>query len=504
MPPFRGASTGSTPPLFRRGEGLSSSPFQRPGEVPPEIVFISLPPALAQFHHLPAHVPVWIHRQNEIQEKGYDFNEGVRVMEELLQAAPAVPGAYLYRLFLKKWDKLGSLQPYFETDRIAEAIPRLVEILDIDPECPLTCFQLGYCFRATGELEKSESFYKQALRMAPDAGWIHSNLGRTYMAMDKRREAAEAFWTALQLLPGDQFLLEQLTVLGELIPVPNPEKPEDPPAFIRRGDFERKMKETLKKEESPEALCRWGWKLLGDRFTELARECFETALRGPQSLPEARLGLGTALLETGNYNEAEKHLTEYLDGNPESATAHLNLFKAYLALGEKDLAWDELQSSVRLDPDQLDPLRQLLHLFQESDREEEGIEWLDRLAADNPGRFTPIWIKAQALARVERWEEAREAFEAAIGLAPHREEVLLDYSAELGKRGLRKELIELLLAEPQPLPLSLTINLALAYSQDRKKGKALKLLEEFLRGPGRTETDKARIRMLLKELGESE
>ena len=478
---------------------MSSPPFQRPAEVPPEIAFISLPPALAQFHHLPRHVPVWLHRQGEVEEKGYDFNEGAGVMEELLKEAPGVPGAYLYQLFLRKWAKLNTLQPYFETDRIAEVIPKLVEILDIDPECPLTCFQLGYCFRATGELEKSESFYKQALRMAPDAGWIHSNLGRTYQAMGKKAEAAEAFWAALERLPGDKFVMEQLMAMGELIPVPNPEKPESPPLFLKRVDFEKKIREMVEGEKNPNALCQWGWKLLRDHFIDLAGKCFEAALTSSPSVPEALLGLGTVHLEAGRFREAERNLTEYLDGNPQSVVAHLNLFKAYLALEEEDLAWEEIQAAIRLDPGQVDALRQLLHLFRESDREEEGWEWMDQLSEENSTRFEPLWVKAQALAQGERWEEAKSAFEESLRRSPHQEEVLLSYTAELGKRGKRKEVIQILEAEPKSLPLSLTINLALAHSQEGRVAKGKGLLEEFLKRPGISETEKIRTRNLLKE-----
>ncbi len=479
---------------------MTTPSFQRPSEVPPEITFITLPLGIAQFHHLPIHVPIWIHKEEEVETKGYNFQEGVGVMEELLKQAPNVPGAYLFQLFIHKWPKLMGLNTYFAAGRIAEVIPKLVEVLEIDPECPLTCFQLGYCFRATGELEKSESFYRQALRMAPEAGWIYSNLGRTYQTMNDKTKAKEAYWKALELMPGDQFVLEQLVELGELFVIPRQGKEGPEAAFVRKADYEKKMKEAVDKETNAKSCVQFGWKLLQDRLNDLAREAFEKALQKDKSLSEAVLGLGTAHLESGRYKEAERLLTEYIEEHPQSVTAHLNLFKVYLAQKEEDLAWDEIQTAVQLDPNRLDVLRQLYFLFLESDREEEALEWLDRLAAENTDSYGPLMVKAWALEEEGRWPEAEEILKEAMVRAPHNEELLLYYTAELGKRGRREELIELIQAEPEPLPLSLTINLAMAYSQTGKVADGRKVLRNYLKRTEISLVDQQRIQALLSEM----
>jgi len=479
---------------------LSADSFERSPGVPPEITFVSLPKALAQFHHLPSHAPLWIHQQEEVEKKGYDFQAGVGAMEELLKQSPGAPGAYLYQLFVKKWPKLLEVNPYFESGRFAEAIPKLVEILDIDPECPLTCFQLGYCFRITGELEKSESFYKQALRMAPESGWIYSNLGRTYQAMGEKKKASEVFWKALELLPGDHFVLEQLMGLGELFLLRGLGKKEGEAAtFIRRAEYEKKMGEIVEKEQAPEALLKLGWGLLQNQIHGLSVQAFEKALKSAPDNLEALLGLGTVHLEAGRYQEAEKHLMGYLDENPQSVTAHLNLFKVYLALDERDLAWEEIQTAVQLDPQRLDVLRQLYHLFRETDRKEEGLEWLDRLAAENPAGFAPLLVKAQGQADDDQWPGAEETLREALRRSPHNEEILLFFSSELGKRGNKTGLIELLEAESEPLPLSLTINLALAQSQIGQWEKGKKVLNDFLNRPGLSPVERGRATVILRE-----
>ncbi len=478
---------------------MSANSSNRSSEIPPEIAFISLPKGLAQFHHLPTHVPVWTRDQAEVEKKGYDFQEGVAVMEGLLKSAPGAPGAYLYQLFVNKWRKLVEVNPYFESNRIAEAIPKLIEILNIDPECPLTSFQLGYCFRATGELEKSESFYKQALRMAPDAGWIWSNLGRTYQAMGDKTRAGEAFWKALELLPGDHFVLEQLLGLGEIFLSTPGGKNDGEVLFTRRSDHEKKKKAEMNGEKDSQRLLILGGELLQDGLFDLACQCFEKILTDPEKKQPARLGLGTAHLEAGRFKEAERFLGEYLDENPGSAAAHLNLFKVYLAQDERDLAWEEILTAVQLDPNHLDALRQIYFLYRETGRLEECFELLDRLALENPMGYAPLLIKAGGLAGLNDWEGAEKTLRESLRRAPQQEEILFFYTAELGKRGKQGELIELLEKGSPTLPLSLTINLALAYSQMGQAEKGKQYLRKFLARPGLAPLEKKRAGSLLDD-----
>jgi len=478
---------------------MSEGPFKRPPEVPPEIAFVSLPVGLAQFHHLPRHVPVWLHRQEAVEKEGYDFTEGARVMEDLLQEAPGVPGAYLYRLFTRKWPLLLTINPILASGRVAEAIPRLVEVLEVDPECPLTCFQLGFCFRATGELEKSASFYRQALRMAPDAGWIHSNLGRTYQALGEGPKAVEAYWRALELLPSDAFVLEQLVALGEIFLL-GPVKAGSEVPYVKRADYEKKAEEILEKERDPKALTKVGWKLLEDGLTDQAFRSFQKAMASGSAPTEAKLGLGRAHLQEGRLGEAERTLVEFLEEEPGSVPGHLVLFKAYLAQGETDLAWEAIQTAARLEPDRAETLRTLYLLFKEAGRLEEGVDWFRALAKDHPKCVAPPAMAAQGLLELDRFEEARGILEAVLKVSPGNEGILLLYSAELGKRGEAEEVLRLLEPLRERLPFSLTINLVLAYERKGDRALAKGTLADFLARPGLPEMEKGRGADLLRKL----
>jgi tetratricopeptide (TPR) repeat protein len=473
---------------------------QNPADIPPEITFIALPEALSQFHHLPSHVPVWIHREQDVKTKGYDFEEGAHVMEELLKAAPRIPGAYLFQLFVKKWNKLKEVQPLIQARRIAEAIPFLMEILDLDPECPLTCFQLAYCFRKTAEFEKAEALYLKAARLAPQAGWIYTNLGRTYQALNNKVKAVEAYWRALELLPGDLYVMEQLVDLGELYASPSAQEDGRNQAFLRRSDYEKKMNQEIDRREKEDGLLELGWQLLKDKLANLSTRCFEKAQKFSNAAGEALLGMGVARLALGQYREAEDALVRFLDEHPESATAHLNLFKAYLALEEMDLAWDEIQTAVRLDPDRLEALQQLFFFFEQTQREEEGLEWMDRLGEQYPRSFAPFLVKAQYYAARDRWNEAEALLLRALKRSARNEEILLYYSAELGKRGLNQAIIDLLESQEGSLPFSLTINLSLAYRNAGKFSESQAVLKNYLQTPGLSPLVQERARVILREL----
>jgi tetratricopeptide (TPR) repeat protein len=291
-----------------------------------------------------------------------------------------------------------------------------------------------------------------------------------------------------------------LIALGELFVVPGESKKGKLSAlFIKREDFEKKMREAVEGERDPENLVQLGWRLLQDRLNELACICLEKAM-GLQKRPkEALLGLGIAHLEAGRASKAEHFLLEYLDQNPDSATAHLNLFKAYLADGDMDLAWEEIQTAVRLEPNGLEGLKQIYYFFLQSDRKEEGLDWLDHLAGEHTALPGPLLVKAWALTEEQRWPEARQTLEEALRRSPHNEAILLTLTSEMGQRGEQEDLIHLLRGEPAPLPLTLTINLALAYGQTGRKVEGRKVLRAFLKRPGLTPLDKERVKALLQE-----
>ena len=471
--------------------------------VPEKFTFITLPKALAQFHHLPEHVPLHTSFVEEAKEKGFPFAEGVKAIEEVLKSDPQVPGSYLYRIFADKWPRWKEAEKFLSAGRLQEAIQELVGILEIDPECPLTCFQLGFCFRATGEFEKSESFYKQALRLAPDAGWIHSNLARTYQAMGDEARAVTSFWEALERLPNDLFVLEQLELIGEIVPLPaDPSKPGER-SYIKRGDYEKALRGEMEAQSKPVDLLVLGTRALQARLWETAVACFEKTREmspGGRESEEAEMGLGIATLHAGRTEEAERWLSGYLDKRPESAVGHVNLFKTYLKLDAEDRAWDEIRTAATLAPDDLDVLNQFFLFFENTGREEEGLEALRELGDVNPVVVAPLLLQAQHHDSQKDWAKAEPLLKEALKRSPGSEAVLVYYSAALGKAGRSGEAVELLSSLRRDITFPLAVNLALALRQEGKLGEARKLLEEFKAREDVPPLERLRAEVLRQEL----
>ena len=468
--------------------------------VPQDVVFITIPRTLASFHHLPEHVPL-LSEDGGTRNGGYNFADGVKAMKRLLEASPDVPGSYLYRLYVRKWPLWQQAAPLLEAGRVVEAIPILVEALDLDPDCPLTCFQLGYCFRATGEHEKSVSFYEKALTFSPDAGWIHSNLGRTYEAWGKEEEARTAFWKALDFLPGDSYVLERLEALGDLVRLGEGTEGDDRVRYVKRSDFARKVAEEVKRRTDPAELLSLGFNLLNDRLWDLAEDCFERVRELDEKSAKALLGLGIAHLSRNHPAEAERWLVEYLDLEPESVAGHLNLFKVYLALEKNEEAWDHLVSAVRLDPDHRGALEQMTRYLVEADRREEAVTRLREMGEASPRAVSPWVILARLYSESGDAEHERECLVEAHRRKPGDDGILLALTAVLGGMNRAQEVLDLLAPRRDGLPFELTVNLALALGQAGRRDEGRRVLEAFRSRPGTTEADRGRADEILGQWG---
>ncbi len=449
-----------------------------PDPIPPDLTFITLPRPLAQFHHLPEHVPLRL-AEGETPPGGYNFTQGVQAMDRLLEAAPNVPGSYLYRLYLRKWPLWQEAAPLLESGRVAEAIPILVRALDLDPDCPLTCFQLGFCFRATGEFEKSEDFYQKAMTLAPDAGWIYSNLGRTYEAASKPTEAKEAYWTALEKLPGDTFVLGRLEALGELVRLG--EDPANPGTlrYVKRADFEKKMAAEIKRRNDPGEILLLGFNLLSDRLWDRAEDAFERVRELDPDSNRALLGLGVAHLHRDHPAEAERWFLEFLEKEPDSLDGHLNLFKAYWLLERADEAWDHLQIAVGLDPNHRGALEQMAKFLEGADRRDEALERMREIGESHPDAAAPWMVLAGLHAADEATDEEIACLAEAQRRAPDDPEILLAYTATLGQHGRAAEVEALLGPRKDQLGFELTVNLVLAMRSQGHLIAGRKALEDF-------------------------
>ena len=250
-------------------------------------VVVELEPAGAARSGLPARLAV----PREVAERS-DPIERVRAAEwarafvtghadhELAPMLLAMATAEPYR-------RLG--ERLIREERFEEAVPALARAIELTPFDAASRFNLAVALRRADEPE-------QALTALDEAEWAYSSesayhvlRGRIWEALDEQTRAVLAYERALELAPGDGFVLERLEHLGALMRI---EGPDGEVFWLTPGDFERVMRHELASASNdPDQLVALGDRLLGGGHVALAASAAELALAGERR-PSGRLGAG--------------------------------------------------------------------------------------------------------------------------------------------------------------------------------------------------------------------
>ena len=94
-----------------------------------------------------------------------------------------------------------------------EALGLINKAVEIDPENPIYCNNLGTAFREADELDKAFLYFQKAIDLKPDFPEAHNNMGVCLKTTGKPEEAKEAFRTALQFHPQDYDIRAKLREL---------------------------------------------------------------------------------------------------------------------------------------------------------------------------------------------------------------------------------------------------------------------------------------------------
>lgn len=135
---------------------------------------------------------------------------------------------------------------------------------------------------------------------------------------------------------------------------------------------------------------------------------------------------GAAYLEQGQAKEAVIEYRNAVQIDPNNAAAHYALAQAFLAARQPAKAYWELHETVRLDPENYEARLAYGNflLFGEDQQKEQALEQADAVATAEPESWQAQLLRGRALEGLERDAEAREAFEAALQIAPEQPEVV--------------------------------------------------------------------------------
>ena len=160
-------------------------------------------------------------------------------------------------------------------ERFEEAVPALARAIELTPFDAASRFNLAVALRRADEPEL-------ALTALDEAEWAYSGesayhvlRGRIWEALDERRARVLAYERALELAPGDGFVLERLEHLGALLRI---EGPDGEVFWLTPGDFERVMRHELASASNDP-----------DQLVRSATACWAAATsRSPPRRPSSR------------------------------------------------------------------------------------------------------------------------------------------------------------------------------------------------------------------------
>ena len=345
------------------------------------------------------------------------FDEAAHHYEKVRAHIPDSPGV-LYQLGLT----------HFRAGRAAEAIEALSGAVERKRDFWEAYYLRGAVFLSVGGASEAESDFGKALDLAPDAGLAREALIELYLDQGRPERA--------------------LPLVEDEIAA----RPDDARSYLRLADVRR----------------------LSGRNAE-AIEAVGQALDKDPNLPEAYLRLGELWLdevgERGDAVAAEKALaalSNVVKMDPSSGAAALALGRAYLALGDEERGFAELQRASQATPVPADALQLLGDLYRarknpaeavtayhvylklsgdspvvlerlgdayvESGNAPMGAEVYLRLAALEPRRVTPLVKAARAYLMVGDRESAAQTCRRGLAANPENE-ALTELLAETDPSG---------------------------------------------------------------------
>jgi tetratricopeptide (TPR) repeat protein len=160
--------------------------------------------------------------------------------------------------------------------------------------------------------------------------------------------------------------------------------------------------------------------------TNLARDKNELILKNDPKDPEARGLKATFLLDKGDVNEAMAELQSVVTARPGNWVARFNLGRAHFARGEYEQARQEFDKAIEDRPDYM-PARlaqtQVALIRGDNDAALHAADEMLRIA---PNSVQARVMKAAALQRLKRFDDARDLLAAVLQKDPNQEETLLE------------------------------------------------------------------------------
>jgi tetratricopeptide (TPR) repeat protein len=288
--------------------------------------------------------------------------------------------------------------------KLDAAADALQQALALEPAATAARALLGQVALARRDFPEAVKLLTAALAEKPEANRLHYSLGLAYRGLGDRPKAEEhlAKAGAVGVVPADPLL--------------------DALAGLRAGERVH--------------IARGRVAFRAGRWADAAEEFRKALAARPESV-EARVNLGSALVQTGDLDSATLQFREALRLDPNNATAHFNLGLLLSGKGPTPEALEHLRAAVDRWPRDAEARRTLARLLRDAGRLEEALAEYGKAVELDPAEETARLGEADTLARLGRYGQARQRLEEALRSLP-------------GSGRLSHGLARLLAASPDP------------------------------------------------------
>lgn len=331
---------------------------------------------------------------------------------------------------------------------LSSAIVEYRKALSIKPADPVITLALGRTLVVDGEADEAQALFKSIVDKDKKNLNGYYELYRVNLAQKKVPEAEAVLKTAIQNNPQDTQLRLTLAQFyfgtnkrDDLVKLLNEMKADlkkFPDAYLQTGDFYlrvnafdesiKQYEEGIQKDASRKNtyLKREIETYVRSGKTAVAYDKNELILKNDPKDPDARGLKATFLLDKGDVNSAMGELQAAVTAKPSNFVARFNLGRAHFARGEYEQARQEFDSAIQLRPDYI-PARlaqtQVAMIRGDNDAALRAADEVIRLA---PGNVQGRIMKAAALQRLNKYEDARALLNAVIEKQPKQVETLLE------------------------------------------------------------------------------
>ncbi|MCB1164683.1 MAG: tetratricopeptide repeat protein [Leptospiraceae bacterium] len=323
-----------------------------------------------------------------------------------------------------------------ESDKLALARHHLLRAMKYDQKFVPALVNLAITERLMGDLNAAREYAEQARKLAPSDPAVSLLLGNILMQDQKLDEASEMYRDALNDAPADTYLAYNLGI-----------------SLIRQGKLEEAImafSRVIEKEPNTTLAVRSHGHLGQIYFSKGNLEMAADHLRQAVALApaEARYhyNLGIVYLRMNRQREAIQSFQSALDAGGDDSRVFRGLARAFQQLEQPGMAEKALRKALLINPQDTESMLDLGDLQTSQGDLLSAVDSYRAAVQMSPGNATTadaLDRLGRVYARLERYEDATQAYYQALKIDPQKSELYLGLGQALERAGKPEEAINI-------------------------------------------------------------